>query len=167
MLTLSPAMLGRDFDELIRCHAPAARALAHAVTGNAGDAEDIVQEALLAALEHRGEIDAEGNPKAWLLRVAHRKALDLLRRRKVRAAGEAGLESVSAPVTEADLHAVRRAFQKLPPATRAAMHLAYYEEMPYAEIADALDVSLSAVKMTILRGREALRALLKETDDAV
>jgi RNA polymerase sigma-70 factor (ECF subfamily) len=160
-------MIGREFEDLIRSHAAAARALAHAVTGNAGDADDVVQEALLAALEHREEIDAGRNPKAWLLRVAHRKALDLLRRRKVREAGEAGLEGIGTPVTRADLRAVRRAFENLPAPFRAAMHLAYFEEMPYAEIAEALEMSLSAVKMTILRGREALRALLKETDDAV
>jgi RNA polymerase sigma-70 factor (ECF subfamily) len=155
-------MTGRELEELLKHHAPAARALALSVTGNASDADDAVQEALLAAVEHAGDVDVERSPKSWLLKVTHNKARDLMRRRKVREASDE-LEGVSAPVTNVDVDAVRRAFQKLPSQYRAAMHLAYYEDMPYADIAETLSMSVSAVKMTILRGRELLRAALKET----
>ena len=151
------------FDELMQRHAPAARALAVSVVG-ASDADDVVQEAMLAAFEHRAELDLGRHPKAWLLQIVLNKSRDLLRRRKVREA-TSSIEAVDAPVRGVDVDAVRRAFQKLPVQYRVAMHLAYYEEMAYSEIAETLGVSLSAVKMTILRGREMLRGVLKESGD--
>ncbi len=154
------------FDDLVQRYAPAARALALSVAGNASDADDVVQETMLVAFEHRAELDEGRKPKAWLLQIALNKARDLLRRRKVREA-TASIEAVETPVTRADVDAVRRAFQRLPLPYRAAMHLAYYEEMGYGEIAETLGVSLSAVKMTILRGRELLRGVLKESGDDV
>ena len=158
-------MTGREFD--LERHAPAARALALSIVGNQADADDVVQEAMLAAFEHRGELDQGRHPKAWLLQIALNKARDLLRRKRVRSVSPSGLEGVTTPVTTEDVDAVRRAFQSLPVNARAVMHLAYYEEMAYAEIAETLGTSVGAVKMTILRGRELLRGMLKESNDDV
>ena len=51
------------------------------MTGSVIDGEDIVQEAMLKALESLSEAEAIGNSEAWVFRIAHNTALDFLRRR--------------------------------------------------------------------------------------
>ncbi len=149
-------------ERLLREHRAAVRALALSILANEADAEDVTQETLLSAVEHRERIDFERNPRAWLLKIAVNKTHDRLRRRKVRAETALAPEALpSPPVPGPDLEAVRRAIRALPVTTRLAMHLAYYEEMPYREIGEALGLSLSAVKMTVLRGRLMIRNALR------
>src|SRR5438477_1449554 len=51
------------------------------MTGSVIDGEDVVQEAILKAIEARGEAGALANPEGWLFRIAHNAALDFLRKR--------------------------------------------------------------------------------------
>ncbi len=144
-----------DFEHFLQQHAASVRALAMSILANAADAEDALQDTMLAAVQHRMELDAGRHPKAWLLRIAANKARDMLRRRRVR--------STPPPVPrprEPEVDRTRRIIASMPPRYRMVMHLAYYEELPYKDIAEAMGVSLSGVKMMILRGRRMVRARL-------
>jgi RNA polymerase sigma-70 factor (ECF subfamily) len=158
-------MDGPTFERFLREHAAAVRALAISVLSNAADADDVAQETALAALQHQAELSADLNPKAWLLRIALNKARDFIRRRRVRAASSAGLDAAPAPPSpDPDVEAARRIIRSMPPRYRAALHLAYYEELPYRDIAAAMGLSLSGVKMMILRGRRMIRAAMKRNE---
>jgi RNA polymerase sigma-70 factor (ECF subfamily) len=146
-----------DFERWIAPHAGAIRALAVSVLGNRADAEDVVQETMLAAYENRALIDPAKNPRAWVLRIALNKSRDLLRRRKVRQR----LPEPKAPAPGADVEEIRLAFRRLPDEYRLILHLAYFEELPYRDIAEVTGLSLSGVKMAVLRGRKMLRGELE------
>ena len=69
------------FDRLLAQLRPKLHRYCARMTGSVIDGEDLVQEALLKAIEALGETDALANPEAWVFRIAHNAALDFLRRR--------------------------------------------------------------------------------------
>ncbi len=138
-------------------------------------AEDITQEAFLRAYtaldSYRG-----GSFRAWLLRIAHNRALDTLRSLQRRPASPlelAGTDAhaewsgVPAPVSPVE-HAARielrrrieAALATLPEDQRAAVILFDIEGLSYEEIATVTGVSLGTVKSRLSRGRARLRAML-------
>ena len=70
-----------QFDRLLGELRPRLHRFCARMTGSVIDGEDIVQEAMLKALESLSETEAIDNPEAWILRIAHNAALDFLRRR--------------------------------------------------------------------------------------
>ena len=138
---------------------------AFAVCRNPQDAEDVVQETLLAYHNSDKEFDSDEHIRAWLIRVAVNKAKNakicLWRRNRGRLE-----ETLDALTTEdaADrdlLHAVLR----LPERYRIVIHLFYYEDYSIREIAKLLKLSEGAVKSRLSRGRKLLRGQLTEEWD--
>ena len=135
------------------------------MVGSAFEGEDIVQDALAQAMEALPMAGKIENPEAWLLRIAHNAALDLLRRRKRR--GIAGTEDAILDVadesseTDARVAATAHlgAFMHLPTLQRSSVLLSDVLGYSLAEIADLLDISLAAVKAALHRGRIKLREL--------
>jgi RNA polymerase sigma-70 factor (ECF subfamily) len=129
------------------------------------DAEDIVQDALVRALESPAPDRPIDNPEGWLFRIAHNLALDLLRRRarapamrdedEVDAIADAHDEQARREATSASLPA----FMRLPPAQRSAVIL--FDVLDYSadEVSDILDTTVPAVKSALQRGRGRLREL--------
>jgi RNA polymerase sigma-70 factor (ECF subfamily) len=101
------------------------------------------------------------NPRAWLYRVASRLATDDYRRRKLwQWLPLSGTEVDSARGVEAavtECVTVQAALKALPPKYRIPLTLYVYEECSVAEIAEALKLSASAVKMRLSRAREKFR----------
>ena len=133
------------------------------MVGSVLDAEDIVQDALVRALEAPDRpID---NPEGWLFRIAHNLALDLLRRRArapamrddddVDLIADAHDEQARRDATAASLPA----FMRLPPAQRSAVIL--FDVLDYSadEVGDILGTTVPAVKSALQRGRGRLRDL--------
>lgn len=140
--------------------------------GSVLDGEDVVQEALMKA-SFSFEADGVQNPEAWLFRVAHNAAMDLLRRRARDQAlftDEEGLESVPAAdggVDRVDTTALAlRIFMRLPPAQRSAVILADVLEHPLDECAAVMGVSLASAKAALHRGRVRLRELAPLAEQA-
>lgn len=153
------------FRLLVDAHAPAIHRIAWRITGDAHDAEDIAQEAMLRLWDHSpGWQDGRISLAAWLRRVSVNLAIDRQRRGK-RLAGNAVPEQVdAAPLADAAIEASQRAAQaraliaSLPDSQRAAIVLTYYEDLPNAEAAAALDMKLKAFESLLFRARAALRA---------
>jgi RNA polymerase sigma-70 factor (ECF subfamily) len=128
--------------EMIARHGPALHRVAYRMTGDAHEAEDIVQEALLRLWDHASAIAAKhpvGRQAAarlrlggWLQRVATNLAIDRLRRARRISGGE----------------------------------VTYYEELPNAEAAEALDMNIKAFESLLHRARTALRQALAAQGDA-
>ena len=140
--------------------------MAYRLTGNAHDAEDLVQETMLRAYRAFDRFRPGTNARAWLFTILHRLRTDLLRHRGRR---PETVELVDdgppvAPAHEAALTSgheeITRALEGLPEVFRAAVVLRDIEEFTYAEIAEVLGVPVGTVMSRIHRGRALLRRAL-------
>lgn len=139
--------------------------------GSVIDAEDIVQEASIKAIETLLGPTAITNPEAWLFQVAHNAALDVLRRRarQPRFGDEEDLAMVCDPIDEVHQReaaaAALHAFMRLPVAQRSSVILKDVLGYSLDEIGGITGSSPAAVKAALHRGRERLRAAMEEPDD--
>lgn len=143
----------------------ALRRYARSLVRDAGEAEDLVHDALVRAYERRGSFRRDGNLRAWLLSILHNGFVDRMRSRRAEAArAERAAALAPAGVEAPQEHAarlsqVREAFLDLPEEQRAALHLVAIEGLSYQEAADALGVPVGTVMSRIGRARSALRAI--------
>ncbi len=157
-------------DETVLEHIPALRRYARSLTGDATEADDLVQESLSRALARRrkqGEDAGEiRNLRAYLFTILHNAHVDRLseRRRWTYSIPAEVLENrLARPAPQhgqLELHDLARAMQRLPEEQRQAVLLVGYEGMAYKEAADVLDVPIGTVMSRLSRGREALRRMM-------
>jgi RNA polymerase sigma-70 factor, ECF subfamily len=128
------------------------------VTGDRGDAEDLLQDAYgRAAVRWRRLRDYQA-PEAWVRRVALRLATDRARRARRRAAALLRLRESRSPSVElsADLLDLYDALRGLPAGQRQALVLHHLVGMPVEEVAAELNLPVGTVKSRLSRGRTAL-----------
>ena len=133
------------------------------IVRNTAVAEDLTLETFWRIYQHRSRFDPDRPFGPWARRIATRLALDHLKSNDRLATEliEEPAATAADPVERRELRRqIRQAFDSLPARLKIAAILALIEERPYAEIADALDLSLSAVKMRVSRAVEALRKKL-------
>lgn len=135
------------------------------MVGSALEGEDIVQEALLRALEAATPERPIDNPEGWLFRIAHNLALDALRRR-ARGDGAPGDDDPDLLVHPVDEQARREAaaaslpvFMRMPASQRSVVILFDVLEYSAQEVGDLLGTSVPAGKSLLQRGRARLREL--------
>jgi RNA polymerase sigma-70 factor (ECF subfamily) len=140
------------------------------MTGSVIDGEDVLQEAIVKAIEAFGEAGTIANPEGWLFRIAHNAALDHLRRR----ARQDAVRSDEDPDTVTDpipadhrvmAAASLRTFMRLPVAQRSSVILTDVLGYSLEEIGDVTGTSIPAIKASLHRGRVRLRELAQEPDD--
>lgn len=140
-----------------------------AMLENAEEARDIVQDLWVTALRVRPEEGEVVNIRAWLYRVATRRALDRITMRRRRSelvaihsdelepgdpvAADAAFDRLS----EAAAARVRKGVAALPPAQRNAVWLRWIEELDYATIARRLGSTPEAVRANVYQGMKKLR----------
>jgi RNA polymerase sigma-70 factor (ECF subfamily) len=130
-----------------------------------GVAEDLTIETFWRIHRAHARFDPERSFGAWARRIATNVALDYLKISRVEVALPENLPAASRPDpgVEKDVRErVAQAFGQLPPKLRAAATLALIEEGPYQEIADALGISVGAVKLRVFRAVRMLRKRLKQ-----
>ena len=130
-------------------------------------AADLTQDAFVKAYRNYNVLEKPENARAWLYQIAHRVALDHIRRQKiVRFLPWTGESHGSAPSTERlvmDAHLsgdLQRALAKIPERQRAALLLAELHDLTGLELAAALGVSHVAARALLTRARENLRQAL-------
>lgn len=149
------------------------------LTGNAADAEDVVQETLVKVMRRADSFRGEGDPMGWIYRIALNEAREVLRRKRRRPA--VSLESLpidfdqnnhlqgvhavpaspeSGAVAEEIDGAIRAAIAELPDGYREAVVLHDLEGMSYQEAADLMELGLGAFKTRLHRARLQLRQKL-------
>lgn len=146
-----------DLERLFREHWPRAFRAARLVTGDAAAAEDIAQEAFLAAVRNLDRFDRRRPFGPWLHRIVVNRAIDWTRARKLRAEVELGELSASAPADEPDELFARIA--ELSPEHRAVVVLRYLLEYTPGEIAKLLDLPRGTVNSRLRRGLDKLKDL--------
>jgi len=131
------------------------------IVRDVGIAEEVLVDAFWRVYRGRAQFDASRSFGAWMRRITTNVALDHLRKMRSRASWVTIQDQIAAPPTVAHglSESVLRAFRKLPPKLQIVATLALIEELPYAEIADALHLPVGTVKSRTFR---AIRALRKE-----
>ena len=140
-------------------------AAAFQVCGNAADAEDAAQEALLRYHVSAKQFESEQHIRAWLLRVAINCAKNVSRsfwRRNI-VPLEEYMDSLEFDTGES--RQIFREVMGLPEKYRLVIHLFYYEDYHVAEIAKILALTETSVKVRLSRGRQLLKKNLQEVWD--
>jgi RNA polymerase sigma-70 factor (ECF subfamily) len=145
------------------------------MVGSVIDGEDVLQDALIKAVEAHAAVGEIGNPvenpEGWLFRIAHNTALDFLRRRQRQEALHA-VEEVEMIVDQLDAVTSRqiasaslRTFMRLPVAQRASVILMDVLGCSLQEICEVMECSLPAAKAALHRGRTQLRGFAEEPEN--
>jgi RNA polymerase sigma factor (sigma-70 family) len=131
-----------------------------AVVGH-DDAEDVFQETFIAALRAYPRMDGR-HPRAWVMTIARRKAIDHHRSRARRPEPRGELPEVAAGDAFGELgdRQIWSAVAELTPAQRAAVAMRYAADLPYREIAAALDTTEEAARRRVADGLKQLRKIL-------
>jgi RNA polymerase sigma factor (sigma-70 family) len=146
----------KPFEQIVAEHGPMVLRVCRAVLGPA-DAEDAWSETFLAALKAYPGLPADANVQAWLVTIAHRKAVDVTRAqaRHPVPVGEIPDRPGRAEVPDGDLW---DALARLPDKQRAAVAYHYLAGLPYREIAGITGGSADAARRAAADGIKALRA---------
>jgi RNA polymerase sigma-70 factor (ECF subfamily) len=141
------------------------------MVGSAIDGEDVVQDALIKAVESFAASAPIGNPEGWLFRIAHHTALDFLRRRNRQEGFRSGEEvnMIADPDDAVENRQIAtaslRTFMRLPVAQRSSVILMDVLGCSLQEICEVMEFSLPAVKAALHRGRTRLSELANEPED--
>jgi RNA polymerase sigma-70 factor (ECF subfamily) len=132
-------------------------------------AADLAQDAFVKAYRAYDTLEKGENARAWLYQIAHRVALDHLRRRKIVRflpfTGESHGSSPSAERVAMDLRLsgpLERAMARIPERQRAALLLAEVHDLTGLELATALGISHVAARALLTRARQGLREALAD-----
>lgn len=160
-----PAEIERLYDE----HAQALFAFLLNFTRDEDDTHDVLQEVFVRLARQPDTLRAARDERAFLIRLAHNAAIDLMRRRGTRARNheQFGVEKLSpfAATADPDEAAFREelstALGELPPEQRAAVHLKLWEGLTFEQIAAALEIPLNTAASRYRYGLDKLRARLR------
>ncbi len=146
----------KPFERVVAEHGPMVLRVCRAVLGPA-DAEDAWSETFLAALKAYADLPAEANVQAWLVTIAHRKAIDVTRAQARRPLPVGEIPDRPGPAGEpgGDLW---EALAKLPDKQRVAVAYHYLAGLPYREIAEITGGSADAARRAAADGVKTLRA---------
>jgi RNA polymerase sigma-70 factor (ECF subfamily) len=149
------------FGELVRRHGSAVRGLLRRMGAEASLADDLAQDAFLAAFERIAEFRGDGTFVGWVRRIAARLYIRRWRRAaKLEQAAEEVEGTTGGEAFAASRIDLDEALKTLSPAERMCVSLCYGAGMSHAEAADALNAPLGTVKSHVKRGLDKLRLRL-------
>jgi RNA polymerase sigma-70 factor (ECF subfamily) len=166
-------MSERDFERMVLPHRDALYGHALALTHNADEAEDLVQETTLRALRGFDTFRADGPVRAWLLTILRNLFINSYRTR-VRAPRSVSLDALENPdpivptqpgperqvFSRMENEALSRAVANLPEDYREVLVLSDMKGMSYQEISDQLEVPIGTVRSRLSRARNRVRRAL-------
>jgi RNA polymerase sigma factor (sigma-70 family) len=163
----------RAFDVLFQRYARPLHGYLSRLTGSAATAEDLVQHTFLSVVRSRGRFQAGARVRPWLYAIATNAARDWQRRRRpedLTEEGElpAGVAAEGPAPRDLGLErVVQQALAALPEGQRVPILMHRFEGLGFAEIAEALGLTETAVKVRAHRGYARLRELLAELKEGV
>jgi len=154
------------FEQIVIRYQQFAWRIAYRYTGNSSDAEEIAQEAFLKILDSAKNYQLSAKFSTYLYKILTNLCLDHARKKKPQIGdefyGEKGFTETpysNLQMKERD-QAIKSAIDSLPDRQRLAVILRYYENLSYAQIADAMNTSVKAVEQLLARARKLLESSL-------
>lgn len=132
------------------------------ITKNKDDAFDVCQEVFVRLIKNKHKIKNAEHLKAWLLRTAVNCAKSSKTSAYARSCvplDDIAEQGVTDTTTDKTLF---ESVMSLPPKYSAVIYLFYYEDLKISEIAKILDITQSAVKSRLVRGRNALKEIIEK-----
>lgn len=145
------------FEAIVAQHGPTVLRVCRAVLGSATDADDAWSETFLSALKAYPDLPGEANVQAWLVTIAHRKAIDVVRATARRAIPTDRVPEPQVRPAAGSDGVLAEALAKLPPKQRQAVAYHYLAGLPYAGVAAILGGSVEAARRAGADGVAALR----------
>ncbi|TGD84536.1 RNA polymerase sigma factor [Mycolicibacterium sp. CH28] len=146
----------QPFETVVTDHGPTVLRVCRAIVGPI-DADDAWSDTFLAAMKAYQDLPADANVEAWLVTIAHRKAIDITRARSRHAIPTATMpETPTAPAPERDDDLVD-ALKLLPDKQKHVVAYRYLAGLPYAEVAAIVGGSTDAARRAAADGIAALR----------
>lgn len=158
MVVVSKEMIGGLFDS----YADMVYRIALNIVRNREDAQDIVMDVFMALMKQCSFND-EGHIKAWLIRTAENKSINVVksaRVRKTQPLDEMLENTMSAPLNQQE-HEVLDMVMRLPDKLKTTVYMYYYEDMSAYEIGKVLGISVNTVYKRLERGRNVLKMNLE------
>ena len=157
------------YAELVDRYSGLAYRVALRVVGNHHDAEDVAQEALVAAWQQLPNFRAQSSFSTWLYRIVTHRALNRVQRQhpsnSLDVIGDVA-DACAGPAVRLERNlmkdAITDAIQALPPAQRITVVLHHLEGLSYAEVAAVTDSSVAAVRSHLFRARRTLGVALQQ-----
>jgi len=164
------------FAELCRRHAQTARQRILAIVRHQQDAEDALQETLLRAYANLGSFRQSCKFSTWITAIGINAALIVIRKRKTRREADMELDGTEGSTWDVADQApdpercvakgeiilfLRKRLQSLPPKMQDVLTSFYGHDYSLQETAEALGISVAAVKSRLSRGRRSLKASIK------
>jgi RNA polymerase sigma-70 factor (ECF subfamily) len=164
-----------DFERLYDEHAQAVFAFLLNFTRHEADTRDLLQELFIKLARRPDLLEGVRDERAFLLRLAHNLAIDLIRRRGTREKHQEQLAgetlAIFAPAAAHDEGAFREALSAalgaLPGDQRAVVHLKLWEGLTFEQIADLLDIPLNTAASRYRYGLDKLRDRLRPLHDEI
>lgn len=166
------------FAELVYTFQDPVYNLCYRMLGESGEAEDATQEAFLRAYMNIERYDTNRSFKTWVMSIASNHCIDRLRKRRMQyvslddepTAAALALSSSDPLPEQATLQnergeAIQDLLMELDPDYRIAVILRYWYDYSYAEIAQAMDTTESAIKSRLFRARRTLADMIGEEQD--
>ena len=173
-LATAPAVPDVDFDAFVRSYEARLRRLVLRRIGDLCEAEEITQETLLRAYQHRASFGTEDELMAWSTVVAQRLVIDRVRVRgrsiavaDVPENARLGRDTADIVVARHEARAALESLEAIPTRQAAILWAREVEGLHYEEIAERFDISEPAVRSLLHRGRKALRKEFKERTGSV
>jgi RNA polymerase sigma-70 factor (ECF subfamily) len=164
-----------DFERLYDEHAQAVFAFLLNFTRHEADTRDLLQELFVKLAKRPELLEGVRDERAFLLRLAHNLAIDLIRRRGTRVKHYEQLAEEAAPIfapaSEADESAFREALGaalgEVPAEQRAVVHLKLWEGLTFEQIAELLGIPLNTAASRYRYGLDKLRERLRPLYDEI
>jgi RNA polymerase sigma-70 factor (ECF subfamily) len=158
------------FSQLVQAYQRPVFNLTYRMLGNSEEAEDAAQETFLRAYARLGQYDPQMKFSTWVFSIANHHCIDRLRKRRathISIDDNPVLENLQEDTPQPEHQALEREqsielqglINLLEPEYRTPLVLRYWEEMSYEEIAEAMGVTVAAVKSRLFRARQQLMAL--------
>jgi RNA polymerase sigma-70 factor (ECF subfamily) len=132
------------------------------------EAAEVLNEVMLHVWRRAGTFEGRSKVSTWVLGIANHKVLDCLRRRGTRTLEELddNLLDANADCTKAlsaaqDAILVKRCMENLSDVHRQVMHLAFFEDLPYPEIAQIVDAPVGTIKTRVFHAKRLLQECLE------
>ncbi|NPA41533.1 MAG: sigma-70 family RNA polymerase sigma factor [Aquificae bacterium] len=154
--------------KLIRLYKDRVFLYVYGLLRNYEDSEEATAETFFQIWRSAKKFKGFSKPSTWIFGVARNVAMNILRKRR-KEFKTFELEDWDSPVEDVEVpenvELLRRAIEMLSPAHREVIHLAFYEDMSYSEIAEVLGIPENTVKTRVFHAKKKLRDLVKELEN--